>query len=110
MNLLAAANTAGMDVLAVLDPGEGVAPPGSEGLVTIVNWVAWVAVARHAVRRPPRRGRRAGRQAGLGARRLHRHRRRLRPRRRGRLSPHQLSTPQLGAAAPHALRIPWRTP
>jgi hypothetical protein len=44
MNLLAAATTAGMDVLAVVDPGEGVAPPGSEGLVTIVNWVAWVAV------------------------------------------------------------------
>jgi type IV secretory pathway VirB2 component (pilin) len=32
------------DVLAVLDPGEGVAPPGSEGFVTIVNWVAWIAV------------------------------------------------------------------
>ena len=45
MNLLAAANSTGLDVLAVLDPGEGVAPPGSEGLVTIVNWVAWVAVA-----------------------------------------------------------------
>ncbi|GAB4082766.1 hypothetical protein GCU67_20290 [Modestobacter muralis] len=44
MNLLASANTAGLDVLAVIDPGEGTAPPGSEGLVTIVNWVAWVAV------------------------------------------------------------------
>jgi type IV secretory pathway VirB2 component (pilin) len=44
MNLLAAANTAGLDVLAVLDPGEGQAPPGSENVVTIVNWIAWVAV------------------------------------------------------------------
>ena len=45
MNLLASANTAGLDVLAVIDPGEGQAPPGFEGAVTIINWIAWVAVA-----------------------------------------------------------------
>ena len=28
----------------IVDPGSGIAPPGSAGLVTIVNWVAWVAV------------------------------------------------------------------
>ena len=32
-------------VLAVLDPGEGVAPPGAEGIVTIVEWVAWIVLA-----------------------------------------------------------------
>ena len=50
MNLLATAHTAVLgvptDVLAeVIDPGQGTAPPGSQGVVTIVSWVAWVAVA-----------------------------------------------------------------
>jgi hypothetical protein len=31
--------------LAVVDPGQGVAPPGSEGIVTIVQWVAWTVLA-----------------------------------------------------------------
>jgi hypothetical protein len=26
---------------AVLDPGQGVPPPGAEGIATIVQWVAW---------------------------------------------------------------------
>jgi hypothetical protein len=29
----------------VLDPGEGVPPPGAEGIVTMVQWVAWVVLA-----------------------------------------------------------------
>lgn len=33
------------EVLAVLDPGEGAPPPGAEGIVTIVQWVAWVVLA-----------------------------------------------------------------
>jgi hypothetical protein len=33
------------DVLAVLDPGQGVAPPGAEGIATIVQWVAWTVLA-----------------------------------------------------------------
>ena len=54
MNPLATANAAALnadsavrsDVLAdVIDPGQGTAPPGSEGVVTIVSWVAWIAVA-----------------------------------------------------------------
>lgn len=44
MNLSTAATTAGLDLLAVIDPGEGIAPPGSEGFVTIVSWVAYIAV------------------------------------------------------------------
>ena len=39
--LLAAAPT----VLAVVDPGEGTPPPGAEGIVTIVEWVAWTVLA-----------------------------------------------------------------
>jgi hypothetical protein len=35
----------GFSLQAVVDPGEGVAPPGSEGIVTIVQWVAWVVLA-----------------------------------------------------------------
>ena len=31
--------------LAVVDPGQGIAPPGSEGIVTIVSWVAWTVLA-----------------------------------------------------------------
>ncbi len=42
--LLAAARPADL-VLAVLDPGQGVAPPGAEGITTIVQWVAWVVLA-----------------------------------------------------------------
>jgi hypothetical protein len=34
-----------LTVPAVVDPGEGVAPPGAEGIVTIVQWVAWVVLA-----------------------------------------------------------------
>lgn len=31
-----------LDVLAAVpDPGEGVAPPGSAGLLVILSWVAW---------------------------------------------------------------------
>jgi hypothetical protein len=30
---------------AVVDPGSGVAPPGAEGVVTIVSWVAWTVLA-----------------------------------------------------------------
>ncbi len=30
---------------AVPDPGGGTAPPGSEGLVTILGWAAWIALA-----------------------------------------------------------------
>jgi hypothetical protein len=29
----------------ILDPGSGVAPPGAEGITTIVEWVAWVVLA-----------------------------------------------------------------
>lgn len=29
----------------VLDPGEGVPPPGAEGIVTIVQWIAWTVLA-----------------------------------------------------------------
>ena len=32
-------------VLAVVDPGEGTPPPGAEGIVTIVQWVAWTVLA-----------------------------------------------------------------
>ena len=32
------------DVLAVLDPGQGVPPPGAEGIATIVQWVAWTVL------------------------------------------------------------------
>ena len=32
-------------VLAVLDPGSGVPPPGAEGITTIVEWVAWTVLA-----------------------------------------------------------------
>lgn len=31
-------------VLAVLDPGSGQAPPGAEGIATIVGWVAWTVL------------------------------------------------------------------
>lgn len=35
-----------VDVLAqVPNPGGGQAPPGSEGLVTILGWAAWIALA-----------------------------------------------------------------
>lgn len=33
------------DLLAVLDPGQGVPPPGAEGIATIVEWVAWTVLA-----------------------------------------------------------------
>jgi hypothetical protein len=29
----------------VLDPGSGVAPPGAEGITTIVEWIAWVVLS-----------------------------------------------------------------
>jgi hypothetical protein len=32
-------------VIAVINPGQGQAPPGSGGVTTIVGWAAWVAVA-----------------------------------------------------------------
>ncbi len=38
-------SAADTDVLAVLDPGEGAPPPGAEGIVTIVEWIAWVVLA-----------------------------------------------------------------
>ncbi|WP_420116578.1 hypothetical protein [Micromonospora sp.] len=31
--------------LAVLDPGQGEAPPGSDKITTVVNWVAWIVFA-----------------------------------------------------------------
>jgi hypothetical protein len=37
--------TTAPEVLAVLEHGEGVPPPGAEGIVTIVQWVAWVVLA-----------------------------------------------------------------
>ena len=33
------------DVFAVLDPGQGVPPPGAEGIATIIQWVAWTVLA-----------------------------------------------------------------
>ncbi|SFL26972.1 hypothetical protein [Geodermatophilus ruber] len=36
---------AASQLLAVVDPGEGVAPPGAEGIATIVQWVAWTVLA-----------------------------------------------------------------
>lgn len=37
---------AAMEVLAkVPNPGGGEAPPGSEGLLTILKWAAWIALA-----------------------------------------------------------------
>ncbi|RFU22990.1 hypothetical protein [Geodermatophilus marinus] len=32
-------------IAAVVDPGTGIAPPGAEGVVTIVSWVAWTVLA-----------------------------------------------------------------
>ena len=29
----------------VLDPGSGLAPPGAEGITTIVSWIAWLVLA-----------------------------------------------------------------
>jgi hypothetical protein len=29
----------------VVDPGRGLAPPGAEGIITIVQWVAWTVLA-----------------------------------------------------------------
>ena len=29
---------------AVFDPGSGTAPPGSEGVQTLVSWVAWIVL------------------------------------------------------------------
>jgi hypothetical protein len=29
----------------VVDPGQGIAPPGAEGIITIVQWVAWTVLA-----------------------------------------------------------------
>ncbi|MBE0011623.1 hypothetical protein [Arthrobacter sp. AET 35A] len=35
-----------VDVLATIpNPGSGEAPPGSEGLLTILSWAAWIALA-----------------------------------------------------------------
>lgn len=34
-----------LSVLAVINPGEGQAPPGSGGVTKIVGWAAWIAVA-----------------------------------------------------------------
>ncbi|SDI92533.1 hypothetical protein SAMN04488693_13420, partial [Arthrobacter subterraneus] len=35
-----------VDILAqVPNPGGGEAPPGSEGLLTILKWAAWIALA-----------------------------------------------------------------
>ena len=31
--------------LAVPDPGEGAPPPGSESLLTVLSWIAWIAFA-----------------------------------------------------------------
>ena len=30
-------------ILAVPDPGQGVAPPGSENLLEVLQWAAWIA-------------------------------------------------------------------
>ncbi|HEX2073186.1 MAG TPA: hypothetical protein VHF92_05320 [Geodermatophilus sp.] len=38
-------NVAGPVVQAVVDPGPGVAPPGAEGITTIVQWIAWTVLA-----------------------------------------------------------------
>lgn len=35
--------TSGQVLAAVPDPGQGVAPPGSEGFLTIIRWAAWIA-------------------------------------------------------------------
>lgn len=43
-HLTTAVQTAG-DVLAVPDPGEGTAPPGSEKLTTILQWGKWLFTA-----------------------------------------------------------------
>ncbi|GAA1750971.1 conjugal transfer protein TrbC [Aeromicrobium alkaliterrae] len=32
-------------VTQVPDPGSGTAPPGSEGIITILQWAAWIAAA-----------------------------------------------------------------
>lgn len=40
---LASANLAALDVLAAIpDPGQGEAPPGSDGFLTVLGWAAWV--------------------------------------------------------------------
>ena len=33
-----------MTMIAVIDPGQGQAPPGSGGVTKIVAWAAWIAV------------------------------------------------------------------
>lgn len=38
-----AADTSALLAAGVPDPGNGVAPPGSEGFLTIVSWAAWIA-------------------------------------------------------------------
>ena len=47
--LLDTFNIAGQAVATVLadppDPGKGVAPPGSNGIVTMLGWVAWTVFA-----------------------------------------------------------------
>ncbi|MPY12276.1 TrbC/VirB2 family protein [Arthrobacter bussei] len=41
-----ALQAAALDVLAVVpNPGGGEAPPGSEGLLTILRWAAWIGFA-----------------------------------------------------------------
>lgn len=42
---LQAAADAATTVLAVVDPGQGTAPPGSGGITTIISWIAWVVFA-----------------------------------------------------------------
>jgi hypothetical protein len=37
--------TLAVDLLAIPDPGQGTAPPGSAGLLTILGWAAWVVFA-----------------------------------------------------------------
>lgn len=38
-------STASWVVVAAPDPGTGKAPPGSDKLVTVLSWAAWVALA-----------------------------------------------------------------
>ena len=42
--------------LAVIDPGQGVAPPGAGKLTTILQWTAWGVFAAVRRRRADQRG------------------------------------------------------
>ena len=34
-----------LTTLALIDPQRGLAPPGSDGITTVVSWGAWIALA-----------------------------------------------------------------